>query len=162
MGVGNDLIIKQTKNNGKGVFAERNFDKGEEIFQFIGSIIYGNENIIPDSYLDNHCIQISKDSYISTFSGPGNFINHSCYPNGGFKIKNNKALIAAIRDIKIGEEITLDYSTSMAEDRYEIDCHCDSKNCRKRIKDFKYLPKNVQNKYIKSGVVPKFVIDSAK
>ncbi len=162
MSADNSLIIKQTKNNGKGVFAGRDFNKGEEIFQFTGPIIRGNENIAPDSYLDNHCIQIDKDSYIGPFGSPDDFINHSCKPNGGFQIKNNRAIIAAIRDIKDGEEITFDYSTSMAENRYEIDCNCGSKNCRKRIRDFKYLPKDIQDYYIKLGAVPKFVIKSIK
>ena len=162
MDIGGDIIIKQTKNNGKGVFAGRNFSKGEDIFQFIGSLIHGNENIAPDSYLDNHCVQISKDYYIGPTGGPGDFINHSCKPNGGFQIKNKGAIIIAIRDIKMGEEITFDYSTSMAEDRYEIDCNCGSENCRKRIRDFKYLTKDIQNRYIKLDAVPKFIIDSIK
>lgn len=162
MDTDNSFIIKQTRDNGKGVFAGRNFAKGEEVFQFAGSIIHGNENIIPDSYLDNHCVQIGKDSYIGPSDGPDNFINHSCDPSGGFQIKNNRAIIVAIRDIRRGEEITFDYSTSMAENRYEIDCNCGSKNCLRIIRDFKYLPENTRDKYIKLGVVPKFVIDSIK
>ena len=152
MNADNGLIIKQTKNNGKG----------EEIFQFIGLIIRGKKKIVPNSYLDHHCIQVSKDSYIDNNGELGDFINHSCGPTGGFQTRNGRAIIMAIRDIEKGEEITFDYSTSMAEDRYEMDCNCGSENCRKRIRDFKYLPKDIQEKYIKLGAVQRFVINDIK
>ena len=68
----------------------------------------------------------------------------------------------SIKDIKKGEEITWDYSTTMDEDKWEMDCVCQSKNCRKRIKDFKYLPKEIQQKYIKLGIVPDYILENLK
>ena len=44
----------------------------------------------------------------------------------------------------------------MNEDNWEMNCKCGSKNCRKIIKNFKYLPKKIQQKYIKLKIVPDY------
>lgn len=75
--------------------------------------------------------------------------------------KLGKAVFAN-KNFKAGEEITWDYSTTMDEDKWEMDCVCQSKNCRKRIKDFKYLPKEIQQKYIKLGIVPDYILENLK
>ncbi len=51
---------------------------------------------------------------------------------------------------------------NMLEDPFEMDCNCGNKNCREKIRDFKYLPKDIQNKYIKLGVVSVFIIKSIR
>ncbi len=89
------------------------------------------------------------------------FVNHSCNPNAGLKIENRKATLVSIKNIKTGQEITWDYSTTMDEDDWEIDCTCGSKNCRKRITDFKYLPKEVRRKYVRIGVVPQYILEKS-
>ena len=71
-------------------------------------------------------------------------------------------MLVAIMDIHEGEEITWDYSTTMNEDDWEMDCVCGSKNCRGRIRDFKYLPENVQQKYINLRIVPKYILENLK
>jgi len=50
----------------------------------------------------------------------------------------------------------------MDEDDWELDCICESKNCRKKISDFKHLPKAIQQKYIKLGIVPKYILENLK
>ncbi len=72
------------------------------------------------------------------------YINHSCNPNSGLIIKNEKVNLIAIKNIKNGKEITYDYSTTINEDNWKMRCNCGSKICRKIIKDFKYLPKNIK------------------
>jgi len=46
----------------------------------------------------------------------------------------------------------------MDEDEWEMDCVCKNKNCRRRIRDLKYLPKEIQQKYIELGIVPKYIL----
>jgi len=46
----------------------------------------------------------------------------------------------------------------MAEDYWEMDCRCGAKNCRGKIRDFKYLPRDLQERYINLGIVPDFVL----
>jgi hypothetical protein len=50
----------------------------------------------------------------------------------------------------------------MDEDEWEMDCKCKSKNCRKRIRDFKYLPKEIQEKYLRLGIIPKYCKKKSK
>jgi len=86
------------------------------------------------------------------------FFNHSCDPNAGLKITVTKAVLIAIKDISPGQEITWDYSTTMDEDDWEINCNCGSNNCRGKIRDFKYLPPEIQQKYLTLDIVPEYIV----
>ncbi len=92
------VIIKDTKF-GMGVFADKDFEIGEEIFEFIGPIIESNADIISDSYVDKHSIQVGEHCYIGPAGGPNDFINHSCEPNAGIKIRNRRLFLIAIKYI---------------------------------------------------------------
>ena len=102
-------------------------------------------------------MQVNDEKYID-MKESSRCINHSCNPNSGLVFKKNKIMLTAIRTIRKYEEITWDYSTTMDEDEWEMDCLCGNKNCRKRIRDFKYLPRRIQQKYIKLGIVPKYIL----
>ena len=94
------------------------------------------------------------------------FMNHSCNPNAALIIPTEKQPIlgvvfvnfVALSDIEVGDEITWDYSTTMYQDDWEIDCRCGSRNCRKRIREFRYLPADVQQKYILMGIVAAYIL----
>ena len=150
------LILKKSKN-GQGVFANKNFKKGEKIVEFTGKLLAYEE--FPKHYipLEEHCVQIGRNIYLGPSGGIDDFFNHSCAPNSGLLIKGKKAFLIAIKNIKKGNEIAWDYSTTMDEDCWEIKCSCGSKNCRKKIRDFKYLDKKLQQKYIKLGIVPEYL-----
>ena len=68
-------------------------------------------------------------------------VNHSCNPNG--RISGFNRLVAK-RDIKQGEELSIDYGTTAvgAGEAIINDCLCNSENCRHVIKntDYKWLP----------------------
>lgn len=70
--------------------------------------------------------------------------------------------LVAIRPIASGEEITWDYSTTMSEDDWEMDCNCGAPSCRKRIRDFKYLPPKLREHYQVLGIVPEYVLEPAE
>jgi D-alanine-D-alanine ligase-like ATP-grasp enzyme len=55
--------------------------------------------------------------------------NHSCDPNTAFEGLN----LVALRDIRRGEELTLDYGTLCDETMMPFECRCGSLNCRGRI-----------------------------
>ena len=155
------LILRQSKF-GKAVFANKGFEKGDEIIDFKGPLMKGEE--LPElvNPEDDRYIQVGKDEYIGPSGDYDDFFNHSCNPNSGIKIEEKRIVLIAIKRIKKGKEITWDYSTTMDEDEWEMDCMCKSKNCRKRIKDFKYLPKEIQHKYIKLGIVPEYILKSSE
>ncbi len=56
------------------------------------------------------------------------FINHSCAPNTFFRITPGRAEIYALRDIRRGEELTVDYGESQHEGR--LPCRCGAPSCR--------------------------------
>lgn len=153
----NDLITKRTRN-GKGVFTKRNLIKGEKIIKFAGKIFRRNELPSPYDLVDDHYVQIGRNLYMGPSGKLDDFFNHSCNPNSGLRINNKIVWLIAIKNIKKGEEIFWDYSTTMNEDDWELNCKCKSKNCRKKIRDFKYLPKNIKIRYINLGIVPDYAI----
>ena len=107
-----DTIVKASFTEGWGLFAAKNFKKGETII---------NYNLFPESwyemnYTDLSEEQIRKNWYVminnercitsdkwSKFS----YINHSRKPNCLWLV--SERLINADKDIEIGEELFIDY-----------------------------------------------------
>lgn len=154
-----DLLIRTT-GKGKSVFASRDFPIGEFIIEFRGKLYNREEYLKKVNPKNNHFLQIDTNLYLGPTRTADNYINHCCDPNAGMVIRSGKAMLFAIRPIARGEEITFDYSTSMDEDYWEMDCNCESIHCRKRVRDFKYLPESTREHYINLGIVPQFVINS--
>lgn len=146
---------------GKGVFAKKEFKPGEKILQFKGRIYSRKEYLSKVNPEKCHYMQIGDDAFLGPTTTPDNFVNHCCEPNAGLKIHKGKAFLVAVDTIAVGSEITFDYSTSMAEDHWEMDCACGVPSCRSRVRDFKYIPIPLQHKYIDLGIVPDFVMRSA-
>ena len=155
------LTMKVT-NKGKSVFANRHFEAHSFIIEFRGKTYTKEEYKRRLNPSNNHYLQISEELFLGPTRTPDNYINHSCNPNTGIRIIGGAVLLFAIRNIHKGEELTFDYSTTMAEDYWEMDCRCGSKHCRGKVRDFKYLPTELQEKYISLGIVPEFVINHSR
>ena len=150
-------LITAKSRNGTGIFADKNFKEQNEVLKLQkGKLITYEE--IEYNKLEDRYLQIDKKLYFNPFGNTINFLNHSCDPNTGIIIKENEIYLIAIKDIKKGEEITFDYSTTMDEDDWTMVCNCGSENCRGIIKDFKYLPTPIQEKYIKLEIVPDYIL----
>jgi len=143
---------------GKGVFAGRDFDAGERIIQFVGSTLQRSdlpEIVEPE---DDRYMQIGPDAYMGPSGGFDDFFNHSCDPNAGIMVEPDGVWLVALRAIRAGDEVAWDYSTMLDEDDWEMDCGCGSPNCRGRVRDFKYLEPDLQQRYIGMGIVPDFIL----
>ncbi len=151
------LIITQTRN-GYGVVAGKNFVAGEIICEFHGQLYSREELPQPYDSVDDHYVQIGENLYMRPSGEVDDFFNHSCDPNAGLKIIETRVVLIAIKNISIGEEITWDYSTTMDEDEWEMECNCGSQNCRGKVRDFKYLPSEIQQKYLNLGIVPEYIV----
>ncbi|GIW65978.1 MAG: SET domain-containing protein-lysine N-methyltransferase [Candidatus Parcubacteria bacterium] len=161
-----NLEVKKS-NNGLGLFAKKDFKKNDIILEFIGKIISRDHfNKIKSKkikkIIDDYSIQIDEDIFIV---GTGknkkiydDFINHSCDPNSYVYINGNKVILIALKNIKQGEEITYDYSTTMYKDSWSIKCNCGSKICRKKIREFRFLPPKIKIKYFKLGILPDYIV----
>lgn len=98
-------------------------------------------------------LQVDLNCYIKP-SYPFYLFNHSCSPNCGITPEMN---FVTIRNIRAGEELTWDYSTSMLERHWQLSCTCGSPNCRNLITDFDRLPINIQQQYIDMNIVLPFI-----
>jgi len=160
--------IKKAGSKGKGLFATRNIKKGEKILHCDLTKLksYSLKEIKENPKLQsNHCDYVGHSCYAIDFSS-ASYINHSCDPNCVWKYKTIKIKdLFAMRDIKRGEELTVDMTASAIDqfgnkEFWVMSCKCGSKNCRKRIHGnllkmpasfqkmyYPYLPKSIRIKY---------------
>ena len=157
----NGLFLGKS-GNGKGVFAGRGFRKGEAIMEFRGKLFTLRQLPFPYESVEDRYVQIGKYLYMGPSGGIDDFFNHSCSPNAGLVVSGRKAVLIAIKNISKGSEVTWDYSTTMDEDDWELDCRCGSRACRGRVRDFKRLPKRTRESYIRLGIVPKYILKKEK
>ncbi len=148
-------FITQETPKGKGVFTSAPIRAREFLFSFRGSGPLLTYQEMKKLSRETPCLQIGHDKYIWTTQSPQRYVNHSCEPNTGLR---NLTELYALRDIKAGEEVTCDYSATMDEDDWEMDCLCDAPTCRGRIRDFKYLARELQQRYIQLGIVAAFCL----
>ena len=96
---------------------------------------------------DTHTIVIERDEtgpvtvIMPAFNG---FLNHSCDANSNFEdisAEEKTHCLYAVKDIGQREEITINYNSFEydLEDEQIADCQCNSDNCLKIIKGYKYL-----------------------
>ncbi len=143
--------------NGVGVVAMKGFQTGEPIMVMDGHIV-NSDDLERIEYRDGDPLQISANRFVLLDKTPL-AVNHSCNPNAGIR---PDLTMVAIRPIKMGDEITYDYSTTMleGEDAWTMECRCGFRWCRKVIGDFTALPRNVQRIYLDIGVVQGFIKDA--
>jgi uncharacterized protein len=135
------LYIGQTGRTGKGLFTKVNFKKGDHIFTWEGILKKGRY----PCYVGARWLQIEKYEWIAPLRiNPGYYINHSCSPNSGIR---NSVKIVAMKNIRRGEEVTFDYSTSESENGWYLTCHCKNKNCRRIIRSYTFLSAELKLKY---------------
>lgn len=148
-------IVIQRSKFGKGLFARKNIAAGTILCKATSKekeLTLAQTIILKEK--ESHTIQIDFDKYLLC-EPPFLYSNHSCNPNCA--VNANLELIT-VKEIKAGEEIFWDYSTSMLERQWTMQCHCEEKNCRKIITDFDLLPKHLQESYLQLNMVLPFIV----
>lgn len=150
------IKILNTKKYGLGVFAAENIKDGTvihmmggtkmDIKQFIEKVNSGKENI-------DDPFQIGKRTYIDLDRISRTF-NHNCEPNAGIRKTNE---MFALKNIKAGEEITYDYSLTIAPTVWKMRCKCGSKNCRGILGDILSVPKKRLSFYKEKGALQSYI-----
>ena len=104
-----NLFIKKIPNKGRGIFTSKVIHKGEIIEKCELLIIRGND--VPAS-LEPYVFQYTRNK-VAIALGNGSLYNHSEKPNCEFFFKSKEKLyFRAIRKIKRGEELTINYGYS--------------------------------------------------
>ena len=119
-----NLAVRPAGPKGKGVFARTFIAAGRPVTVMTGRVLTTAE--LTDDLL---AMQVGSDRWLcSDGSSVDDMLNHSCDPNLGFT-KGDWAL-SALRNIPVGEELTWDYSTSIADAGWFLECRCGAAICR--------------------------------
>ena len=157
------LEVKNSRISGKGFFAKKIILKGERICFMKGELMDLNEMVERvdfDEEEGSDPLGVDDETYIDLDEFYRS-INHSCKPNAFIRGKNE---LVALKDIKEGEEIFFDYSTTMDDEKiprdeqWTMECNCGSENCRGIVDQFKTLPKDRRDFYITNKYVPDFIL----
>jgi len=151
-----DYEIKKTRGKGLSVFAARDFREGEHIFQEDLTKLEKHTVAEIDAHPEwdgDHSDYVGHGKYAISHT-PVSYMNHSCDPNCYVKMRTiAKKDIYAMRDIRKGEELTVDY-TATSVDQFAgkgfwvMECKCGSENCRGKVDgDFFKLLESLQKKY---------------
>lgn len=167
--MGNKFEIRKSQIDGRGIFAVEPIRKGELICCMKGEKISISE--LKSRYKTkkerpSDPLQVSEHTYLD-LDEPYVYINHSCDPNA---VVVRFSELITVKDIRAGEEITIDYSLTewsddedwKGDDDWSIECNCQSPSCRKVIREFRFLPKHIQKKCIRQMIVQDHIIRKYK
>jgi uncharacterized protein len=124
------LEIKRSPIEGRGCFSIASFSRGRKIAEYTGEIISNAEaKRRAGRRRLRICAINNRWSLDGSTGGNGtHYINHSCQPNSYMKILYDHILFIALRDIKPGEEITIDYESTLHSNKKR--CTCGAPSCR--------------------------------
>ena len=137
------ICIRSSGIHGQGGFAAADIREGACLVEYTGEKITKSESLercrLHNEYLfyldETHDLDGNLESNLARF------INHSCVPNCEAVLIGGHIWIAAIRDLRAGEELTFDYGYDL-EDFREYPCHCGAPNCRGYIVAAELAPAN--------------------
>jgi SET domain-containing protein len=117
------VIVKSSKIEGSGIFTSTKIPGKELVMIIQGELITGTECERREEEEDNVYIFWNGRYYIDTNNTAKiKYINHSCDPNCDVLDRDKESLnLVSSREIKTGEEITMDYGY---EEIYDI-CACE-------------------------------------
>jgi SET domain-containing protein len=141
--------IRASKIHGRGLFATTDISKDEVVAVKGGHIVDQRtlrEKITPR--LGPVEIQIDDDLFIAPVTKEERelsmlYSNHSCDANLGVR---SGITFVAMRDIRTGEELTLDWAMT-DDDDYSVECKCGAANCRKILSGKDWQRPELQKRY---------------
>lgn len=123
--VGVDAEIKPSRREiGDGLFASADVMRGDFIVEYTGTKI---STALADVSRSRYLFELDNEWTIDgeVSSNIARYINHACEPNAEAEIHDDHILISATRDIKAGEEFTIDYGEEYFDEFIRPDgCKC--------------------------------------
>lgn len=145
--------LKSSGIEGKGLFAVKGIGKGEIVNICGGAIVtqqeYERLQKEYGEFLFDYATQIADGFYLlgglaKNELEDDDFLNHSCDPNCGIKGQN---VVVAMRSIKKGEELTIDYAMIDSDPEISFGCNCAKKLCRRLVKGSDWKIASLQKRY---------------
>lgn len=145
--------------NGLGVLAERDFASRAAIAPLRGRIVHWTELWRRSRQFASNCIRYGPETYLDPSGGLGRYLNHSCEPNAGIRKSGRRLVLFAARAIRRGEEIVIDYATTIGDDDiWRMKCKCGARRCRGWVTRFGSLSPRRRQSYVRRGLVPDFIL----
>ncbi|HYP52562.1 MAG TPA: SET domain-containing protein-lysine N-methyltransferase [Pyrinomonadaceae bacterium] len=126
-----NLEVRKSNIFGRGCFALAHFPARRKFAEYAGELVHGRRRI--EARLSKQrairVIWIDDDTAVDGAVGGDAtaYINHSCDPNAFMRTANgDRVLFFALRDIRPGEEITMNYR----DPTHPEVCRCGAPNCR--------------------------------
>lgn len=129
-----DVAVRRSRIDGFGVFATEPVPRGRKIGEVRGEHISLAEGRRRAAELTRIMIvEISQRHAVDLAgsSDPMRFTNHSCQPNARLSIQGGRIEFYALRDITVGEEVTVAYGETHHEGR--LTCRCGATGCAGRL-----------------------------
>jgi SET domain-containing protein len=114
-----DIFVSNAGHKGRGVFTSKVLNKGDviEICPVI-EIKYKDHQMLSGNILENYTfVWNTKKRSAGILLGFGSLYNHTTKPNADYikNLKEGVMVFKAIKKIKAGEEITIDYGDMHAD-----------------------------------------------
>lgn len=107
-----DIEVRESAVHGRGVFAKRDFKKGETV-EACPVVILSPEDkdLLGRTKLHDYYYEWGEDM-VGIAGGCGSFYNHSYDPNAAYKRdpEKDQLIITCLEDIVRGKEITVNYN----------------------------------------------------
>lgn len=118
-----NLQLRASNIHGQGVFCSKNIRKGEliEVAPLLTGSAYEYELLCHTNLHDYYFVIDNKETAMAIGLGFASWYNHACPANARYKInlKTRTMIINAVKDIKSGSEITINYH-GQPDDNAEI------------------------------------------
>ena len=128
------VAVRPSPIDGLGVFAAEPIVERRKIGEVRGlSMSVADARIRATRQERIMIVEISQRRAIdfSRSSDPMRYTNHSCAPNARLSIRQGRVEFYALRPIRSGEEITVDYGETHHEGR--LQCRCGAPGCIGRL-----------------------------
>ncbi len=127
------LAVRWSRIHRYGVYAEESVPANRKVIEYTGERINRREAKRRDQSAFTYLFSV--DAYWTLdglVGGSGaEIINHSCDPNLISRVMKGHVLYMSLREIREGEELTVDYNFSSSKDKTA--CSCGASECRGTI-----------------------------
>lgn len=131
------LIIRGSRIHRYGVYAGEKIPANRKVIEYTGERV--NRIEAKRRGDGDFTYLFAVDKYWTVDGAVGGsgaeIINHSCEPNLISRVMKGHILYMSLREIKPGEELTIDYNFDVGIER--VDCSCGTRSCRGTIQKYK-------------------------
>ncbi|CAO3611306.1 unnamed protein product [Cunninghamella blakesleeana] len=99
-------------------------------------------------------VQVSKTQHVELNSDLV-FMNHSCDPSMHLDV--DRMAIVALKDVKLGDEMTFFYPSTEWDMAQPFACWCGSSKCIETVKGASYLPTETLNQFTLSNHIKELI-----